>query len=489
MLRLRTHALIGLLIFAAAAAWRHLPALAPGAFNWAEPGNVAAALVEGRGFSDPFGGGTGPTAWIPPLPVLVDADVFAVAGIKTPAAAAILIILTVLGLSLAHALVVSVVTIPKGAVRAGGWYRTGCSLFFIVGILGIIDGPLDVQSEMWIDILLSAALLKGVVLASTKPTKRTPYLLAIICLLCPLAHAGLALAVAACLALLWVLPSGGIRRRPVLLPASVAFLLALGAWTARNALVLHRFVPLKSNGWFELYLTNVASPTGLLRAETALRTLPYFNQAQFDRYSRMGEMAFVDSFKEPDLAFIREHPRAFASDILTRAKNALVFCQREDGSQPTHTRFAPADRVKLAAAGEMISVGGGIGIWTRMDDEPDAAEARIHGLGLKYWQAAFADWVRTRDAYNETYHGFRSIFFSCFVAGFPVAALLAAALAGRGRLRPECAWAALIAAAMLAPYILINHGIRHQMPLLAIEAAIVGGCLSAWVTRKPAAPQ
>ena len=39
----------GLLVLALAALGWNLPRLAPGAFNWAEPGNVAAALAEGRG--------------------------------------------------------------------------------------------------------------------------------------------------------------------------------------------------------------------------------------------------------------------------------------------------------------------------------------------------------------------------------------------------------------------------------------------------------
>jgi hypothetical protein len=56
-------------VIAAAALARNLPRLAPGMFDWAEPGNVAAALAEGRGFSDPFDGKTGATAWVSPLPV------------------------------------------------------------------------------------------------------------------------------------------------------------------------------------------------------------------------------------------------------------------------------------------------------------------------------------------------------------------------------------------------------------------------------------
>src|ERR1700689_5032722 len=87
----------GLAVMSAAALLHNLPRLAPGMFDWAEPGNVAAALVQGRGFSDPFDGGTGATAWVSPLPVWVEAAVFAALGVKTAASAKVLLSLSVAG--------------------------------------------------------------------------------------------------------------------------------------------------------------------------------------------------------------------------------------------------------------------------------------------------------------------------------------------------------------------------------------------------------
>ena len=94
----------GLLVIAAAALVHNLPRLSPGMFDWAEPGNVAAAVLQGRGFSDPFDGGTGATAWVSPLPVWVEAAVFLAFGVKTAASAKALLVLSVLGLGAANAL-------------------------------------------------------------------------------------------------------------------------------------------------------------------------------------------------------------------------------------------------------------------------------------------------------------------------------------------------------------------------------------------------
>ncbi|HLX71224.1 MAG TPA: hypothetical protein VKV04_16485, partial [Verrucomicrobiae bacterium] len=44
-------------------------------FGW-EMGRIGAAIASGRGFSDPFGAPTGPTAWEPPLYPCLIAGVF-----------------------------------------------------------------------------------------------------------------------------------------------------------------------------------------------------------------------------------------------------------------------------------------------------------------------------------------------------------------------------------------------------------------------------
>ena len=59
-------------------------------FGW-EMGRIGAALASGRGFSDPFGAATGPTAWEPPLYPYLVAGVFHVFGIYSQASAFVLL--------------------------------------------------------------------------------------------------------------------------------------------------------------------------------------------------------------------------------------------------------------------------------------------------------------------------------------------------------------------------------------------------------------
>ena len=469
----------GPLVIAAAALMHNLPRLAPGLVNWAEPGNVAAALVQGRGFSDPFDGGTGPTAWVSPLPVWLEAAVFVFFGVKTIAAARALLVLCVLGLSAANAFLVSALR-PHGERLA-----TGASAAFLAYCVLLPAGPLVVLSEAWLDLLLSAALLWAAL--ETRRTPDGPGRIALIALavLAPLDNAGLALSTAiVLLALGWRFRSD-LRRFTWTAAAAVAALAAVGGWTVRNAAALGRFVPLKSNFWFELHLANVDSGDGLPRMETVLRRLPYFDVHEFNRYAALGEPAYVATFRAPAEAALRAHPFHFAANIGRRLLDATVFCKREGGGE--FTRFSPpsADRQHLVDSGEFISLGAAAGgFWTRIDTPPLEEAAKLHALGLGDETGAWSDWVAKRAGYNAQFRGPAGILTGFLTAGIPVLALVLAALFGRGRLDAAAGWAAAIGFGMVPPFVIINHNDRHQVPLMAMQAVSFGAFAQALADRR-----
>eukprot|EP01035_Chromulina_nebulosa_P033138 gene33138-44358_t len=269
--------------------------------------------------------------------------------------------------------------------------------------------------------------------------------------------------------------------------AGAAAALAPGAWTTRNAVVLGRFIPLKSNGWFELHLANVAAPTGLMRVEVALRRLPYFNQAEFDRYAALGETRYVESFRAPALAALRADPLHFAGNIARRTANAVLFCSREGGGGLTRAQFTPADTLRLVAAGELVSFGTSAS-WLRLDAAPATAHAQLRALQLDAFPQVWAAWVASRTDYDEERAGLGGLLVGFLLAGAPTLALLGAALAGGGRLSPAALWSALLAFAMLLPFVLINHSIRHQFPVVLFHAVWFGACAQAWADRRRPAP-
>ena len=482
----RLPALAGFLVLSAAALAHNLPRLAPGMLDWAEPGNVAAALARGRGFSDPFDGGTGATAWVSPLPVWVEAAAFLAFGVKTAAAAKALLVLSVLGLGAANALLLSALA------PLGDWARGAASAAFLAYCALLPGGPLEVLSEAWLDILVSVTLLWAALETRRSPEGRGPLALFAAALAAPLDNAGLALSLGiVLLALAWSF-RGDARRLRVPVAAVAVAAAAVGGWTGRNAEALGRFVPLKSNFWFELHLANVDSADGLPRMETVLRKLPFFDIGEFEKYSRLGEARYVDSFRGPALAALRSAPLHFLGNVLRRAADAAVFCRREGGGEFTTFRFRQDDAVRLVASGELILLGqSGPGLWTRIDADPSDVSAKFHRLGLADEGAAWRDWADKRLAFDARFRGPGGIATGFLTAGVPVAALLLCALAGRGRLAPPAAWAAAIGLGMLLPFVLVNHNERHQLPLVAMQAVAIGACVQACadrIGRRPPAP-
>lgn len=473
----------GFWVIAGAALAHNVPKLAPGMFDWAEPGNVAAALARGRGFSDPFDGGTGATAWVSPLPAWIEAAVFLVLGVKTAASAKAMLGLSVLGLAAANAFLLSALA------PFGRWMRGAASAAFLAYCALLPGSPLVVLSEAWLDILLSAALLWACLGIGRSPARGAPATLVAVALLAPLENAGLAAAAGlVLLALAWS-RRGDIRGLAVPAIAAAAAVASIGLWTARNEAALGRLVPLKSNSWFELHLANVDSADGLPRMETVLRRLPYFDVAEFNRYSSMGEMSYVDSFRAPALAAIRADPAHFAANVMRRLGAAVVFCRREGGGQSTSFPFAVGDSARLAAAGELITMGSAGALWTRIDAPPSDEYRKLHGLGLRDTDAIWLDWLGRRLAFDAQYRSPGAIALGFLSAGIPAMALLLSAILMGGRVAQPAAWAAAIAAAMVLPYVLVNHNDRHQLPLVAMQAVALGAFAEALACRLEKGPR
>jgi len=105
----------------------------------------------------------------------------------------------------------------------------------------------------------------------------------------------------------------GTLRRLIL--ASVCCCAVVSPWIVRNYTAFHAFVPLRSNFGAELYesaqLENEGYPT--------MATLPHTQASpDFQRYKRLGELAYSREQGDRAKAIIQQHPGIFASHILRR---------------------------------------------------------------------------------------------------------------------------------------------------------------------------
>jgi hypothetical protein len=100
---------------------------------------------------------------------------------------------------------------------------------------------------------------------------------------------------------------GSIAVRKPAVAAGLALLCCL-PWTVRNFVVFHRFIPLRSNFGFELYIGNNENYDESRRSLPAVIT----HDREILRYLRMGEIAFMEEERRKAVQFIVSHPRVEA---------------------------------------------------------------------------------------------------------------------------------------------------------------------------------
>lgn len=268
---------------------------------------IATALVEGRGYADPFGPPTGPTAWMPPVFTLLlagllwanGADLTAVSNAVVVCQTAALVATAVLVLLVARR---TAPRVPPPVVAA----------LLAAALATRFRLAYQTTHDSWLVLLAVDAVLAGAVWGWAGGRRRVVGWGVV---------GGLVALVNPAVAVGWaVVTLAGWRaagRRAVLTAAAVAGLVVL-PWTARNAVVFGRVVPVKSNLAYELYQAQVHAEGGRL-TEAVWRTHPH-SVAGPERaeYAAVGEMAFLDRRREQFWRAVAADPGRFVAKVWDR---------------------------------------------------------------------------------------------------------------------------------------------------------------------------
>lgn len=164
---------------------------------------------------------------------------------------------------------------------------------------------------------------------------------------------------------------------------SVAFLCLL-PWIVRNRVVIGQWIPLRSNFWLEMQISNNDQAktdvvNNLLRSE-GKRHHPFTNSEECQVYARLGEQAYMERKRKLFLGWLKEHPSQFLRMSLVRMG---------------HFWF-PATQSQLAMPQFqwLITVLGWIGLW------------RMRKQGVEMWQWFAILWI----FYPLTYYFVQSDF-------------------------------------------------------------------------------
>jgi len=269
-------------------------------FGW-EMGRIGRSLAHGQGFSNPFSGTTGPTAWEPPLYPFLIGGVFKLFGIYTHASAVVLLTLNSF-FSALTCIPIFLITKRCFSEKLAIWSAW----------LWAVMPPVMYWCTRWVWETSLAALLLALIFWLTLDLEERDGVR-------PWLEFGLLWAVAGLTntSLLAFLPASGLwawcrrwKRGKTSLAgvavASLTFVTCLAPWIARNSQTFGQLMFLRSNFGAELRIGNGPGADGTWREYLH----PTQNVYEMRRYRQMGEIAYVAERRREAMAFIHEdYPR------------------------------------------------------------------------------------------------------------------------------------------------------------------------------------
>jgi 4-amino-4-deoxy-L-arabinose transferase-like glycosyltransferase len=309
-----------------------------------ENGKVADSIVQGHGFSSPLFEDTGPTAWQTPVYPYLIAAVFLIFGTYSKASALVLLS--------GQALIAALTCLPvffaarktfgdRVALFSGwAWALFPLSIYWcaeriwptwlatlLLTILFLMtlhfERPVGLRSWIGYGLLWGFAALTEPIMLTVLPVM-----------------------------LGWIgyrLYQQKERWFVPLTVASLTIILSVCPWFLRNYMVFHRFIPFRDSMGLEMRIGNNGDTSHWLPCSlgsaSVVKTGPWHNDAEWQKFKRIGELAYMEENKKEAIAFIRTHPRWYAVVTVRR----IVFIWTHFWSlNPAYLAQEPDDPVNIA---------------------------------------------------------------------------------------------------------------------------------------------
>ena len=270
-------------------------------FGW-EMGRIGRSIALGQGFSNPYEGNTGPSAWEPPLYPFLIGEVFKVFGVYSMASAGVLLSINSLFATLTciPIFLIARKTFGEGIAKCSAyawglnpyvWYWSVHWIWdttftpFILACIFLL--ALELQDwPGWQGWAIFGALYGIGALANPTMLSFLPF--------CGL----------------WVWKQRyrrGLRSFGGVILASIVFWTALSPWLVRNYEVFGRFVFIRDDFGLQFRLGNWKGADGMLMAYLQ----PNLNRGELEKFQSMGELAYAEACKREAFAWVRENPGRF----------------------------------------------------------------------------------------------------------------------------------------------------------------------------------
>ncbi len=295
----------------------------------AEYDTIARAIRVGRGFSDPFREPTGPTAWMPPVLVYVTAGLYWLTEDDRSTVIAIIVILNAIVMGLTGYIVVS-------EARRLRMIWLGC-VILVLGMCADFFELYQRTHDTWLVLLLLNLTWIGLtwyghIWRSTASLVAWGVLGGVCALSSPIA--GWTWAMATTVSWLQGTPSTWLReplttigRNRRLWTAALVSVVVVTPWTIRNRVVLGKWMPIKSNGVYELWQSQVLDDDGVLDRTSAFQHPWGSPNEQRAEYVEQGEIEFVQKRWQPTWESMCDSPIGVLQRISNRWFAACVYYQ------------------------------------------------------------------------------------------------------------------------------------------------------------------
>ena len=290
----------------------HQYRMRPGEDNFGfgfEMGRIGRSIALGHGFSSPYEGNTGPSAWEPPLYPFLIGGVFKIFGIYTFASAWVLLAI--------NSVFATLTTIPIFWIahrtfgeRVAIWSAYAWALCPYVWYWGI----------HWIwDTTFTPLVLACIFLIALELTEwpgwRGWILFGALYGIGALANPTMLAFLPFCGLWIWRQRyRRGLASLPGVLLSSAAFFLVLSPWLIRNYEAFGRFVFIRDDFGLQFRLGNGPGADGMLMPYLQ----PNLNKLELEKFQRMGELAYAADCKRIAFDWIRANPGRFAVISLKR---------------------------------------------------------------------------------------------------------------------------------------------------------------------------
>ncbi|HUB50715.1 MAG TPA: glycosyltransferase family 39 protein [Terracidiphilus sp.] len=338
-----------------------------------EPGNVAESLVAGKGFGSSFLSSQ-PAASLPPLYPLIVAFFFLIFGVHTAH--------SILAIHIFDCVVNSLACIPIFLVarrsfseRVAKWAAWGWAIFpygiyfsaawawgthlLLLGLCWLLYLSQDMERSSRPGLWAGFGFLAGLTgLAEPSVFTVVPFLMLLAC---------------------WRLARDRKRWFMPAAVASVALIATISPWMIRNAIVFHRFIPMRGNAGLELWMGN----NGEDLRWTSDELNPLHNQAELAKYDELGEVAYMQQKAAEAKLQIRNHPGWYAWMC---ARRAVYLWTGFWSFNPVYLSEEPMDPPNIPFA-TLFSLFGLTGLYLAWRAKPH--EAVRYGLVLFIFPAMY----------------------------------------------------------------------------------------------------